>query len=401
MISLFLERTLRVVLFRCWRLPSKTKRLQVRSICFARGLLFDTHSWLFLRAGVWRRLGTSHREALLVSILGRLLILHRERGDGFLLRWFGFELQTFRRFLLRLGDQGRKSSRTRTRLKYLLLSRRGSRLLLLALRRTYKTEGVWYPRNQLFLFLALRFKLGLRPFHSWNLRILTNTSYRTAGFLATVRKFARFDRLVAFQFSREIQFFVIGRSLFIGSVGAVGERFLPRLFAYSGLRHGRMILLSPTPQARRCYRLVYILTSSLAWAFLKHYPYTGKIVYLNAIQRKTRITLVIFSLAGVPPFIGFWRKAYVFQHLVSRVDGSLSVTSWILRGIVRRANGVRMVYSLTIRRSLWFEERRYQVSPLSSMEAASQVIRPLSSNPQDRRMSICFRASGPFVFALW
>ena len=120
-------------------------------------------------------------------------------------------------------------------------------------------------------------------------------------------------------------------SMFVGSIAAIGQRDIKRLMAYSSITHmgfALMGLASGTAegvQAMLVYMAIYVTMSVGAFAFILSMSKDGvpvtDIESLNMYSKKEplralALLVLMFSLAGVPPMVGFFGKFYVLKAAV-------------------------------------------------------------------------------------
>lgn len=180
----------------------------------------------------------------------------------------------------------------------------------------------------LFLITSLLFKLGAAPFHFWLADIYEGAPANVGFFLAIVPKLSIFLLLVKFFsiFGMDYNYLVliIYFSLLLGSFLALSQRKTKRFIAYSSVSHMGFALLPVVAGVDNfvnytlIYFIHYTLISFLIWLFI--------LVFFNAQKKQVRnlielsslfflrpilafcFAFVILSLAGIPPFLGFWAK---------------------------------------------------------------------------------------------
>lgn len=190
---------------------------------------------------------------------------------------------------------------------------------------------------------ALLFKLGAAPYHMWVVDVYEGAPTLISLIFAAVPKFAIFivlSRLSLvsswslFPILWENLFCICGLlSLLIGCLGGLGEIKVKRMLAYSGIGHVGFICLALSCgslegiQSVFFYLFIYTLTSIYMWVYVLHLAPLKKnwlsltesvgLVQSNPLLGLTTC-LMFFSLAGIPPFAGFFAKLFVF---ISLIDG--------------------------------------------------------------------------------
>lgn len=217
---------------------------------------------------------------------------------------------------------------------------------------------------------ALFFKLGLAPFHQWVPDIYEGSKTNVTVLFSVVPKLAVF--VVLFRLisvfgdpTQLIYLKIVGLlSLYLGSFGAYGQHRSKRLLAYSGIAHTGYALIALSCgtysgiNSAIFYTCIYMLTSLFLWggllAFLKNQERT---IYITDLVSWFNLHfglailsfLVLFSLAGIPPFAGFWSKLSVFICLAS-------IKSYVLVVLAGLVAGLGFIYYLALILVLFEEE---------------------------------------------
>ena len=196
---------------------------------------------------------------------------------------------------------------------------------------------------------ALLFKLGAAPYHMWVVDVYEGSPTLVSLIFAAVPKFAIFIILSRLAFVSswslfplvwENLFCICGTlSLLIGCFGGLGEIKIKRMLAYSGIGHVGFICLALSCgsmegiQSVFIYLFIYTLTSIYMWVYVLHLAPLKKnwlslTESVGLVQSNPLLGLItclmFFSLAGIPPFAGFFAKLFVF---VSLIDGYFYVVS--------------------------------------------------------------------------
>ena len=212
--------------------------------------------------------------------------------------------------------------------------------------------------------VSLFIKLSIFPFHFWSLDVYEGSPNSTTFFFAVVPKIGLFVLLVRlcyvsfyqiFITDFQIYFFIVaGLSILVGSLGGIEQRKVKTLLAYSSISHTGYLLLSFSTgnfegiQMMFYYLSVYMISGLTIWAvylFLtnKNYIYfnknnkeLGDLVLLKQSNPMLAfiLTIALFSLAGIPPLVGFLIKLGVFStvvkssaYLISLISIGLTVIS--------------------------------------------------------------------------
>ena len=187
-----------------------------------------------------------------------------------------------------------------------------------------------------FFFTGLAFKLSLVPFHLWTADTYQGAPTSVTAYLSVVSKgaaaFAAMVILVkvfgpmAEAWSRMLGLLIVV-TITVGNLFAIRQQQLKRFMAFSSISQAGYILLAVlagTPQGMASlvyYMAVYIVANLAVFgvmASVEHHT-RGKLErtdYNGLYQSNPKLTLVmtlaLFSLAGIPPFAGFFSKFFVF-----------------------------------------------------------------------------------------
>ncbi len=190
-----------------------------------------------------------------------------------------------------------------------------------------------------FIVVAVAFKLGAVPFHMWLPDVYEGAPTSVTLFIGTVPKIAYFAltlRLLAHglagtapEWTRMLAALAV-LTLVVGNVVALVQTNLKRMLAYSTISNVGFIVLGFVAgtasgyTAALYYTLVYVLVALGSFGVIllasrKGFEADRLDHYRGLHQRDPLLALammmLMFSTAGVPPFVGFWAKLRVFQAL--------------------------------------------------------------------------------------
>jgi len=186
-----------------------------------------------------------------------------------------------------------------------------------------------------FIIVGIAFKFGAVPFHMWvpdvyhgaptPVTLFIGSAPKIASFVLAIRVLAEgLDAMVASWQDMLIALSVL--SLLIGNVVAIAQSNLKRMLAYSTISHVGFILLGILAGTNEGYRAAMFYTFSYVIMAVGSF---GMILLLSrsgfeadrledfkGLNRRSPwfaaiMMMLMFSTAGVPPFIGFWAKLAV------------------------------------------------------------------------------------------
>jgi NADH-quinone oxidoreductase subunit N len=332
---------------------------------------------------------------ILLSTVGMMLMISANNMIGI---YLGLELQNLGLYVLASFHRDNLRS-TESGLKYFVLSSLSSGLLLYGITLVYGYTGsvgfheiaaalVAGPRSIgllfgiVFVLAGLIFKISAVPFHMWTPDVYEGAPTPVTTFLASAPKMAAMAFLVrttvdAFQPAaadwQQVIVFVSIASMALGSFAAIGQRNFKRLMAYSSIGHMGFALVglsANTPAGVRgvvIYMLIYLAMTLGTFAFILSMRLKGEqvesiddmagLAATNPVMA-TIMTILLFSLAGIPPLAGFWAKWYVFLAAINAHLYALAVIG-VLTSVVAA------FYYLRIIKIMWFDEAGEGFSPMA------------------------------------
>ncbi|GAB6039568.1 NADH-quinone oxidoreductase subunit NuoN [Endothiovibrio diazotrophicus] len=192
-----------------------------------------------------------------------------------------------------------------------------------------------------FVVVGLAFKLGAVPFHMWLPDVYHGAPTSVTLFIGTAPKLAAFAmvmRVLADGLGglvadwQQMLIILAVLSLAIGNVVAIAQTNLKRMFAYSTISHVGFLMLgilAGTPEgysAAMFYTITYALTALGGFGMILLLSRKGfeaeNLEDFKGLNRKSpwfafMMLLIIFSMAGVPPTVGFYAKLAVLQSVIA------------------------------------------------------------------------------------
>lgn len=308
---------------------------------------------VFLMSSEWlKRKDTSIRrgefyELVLSTLLGMYFMIS---AGHFLMFFIGLEMASLPMAALAAFDKYRYES-AEAGAKYILTALFSSALLLFGISLIYGSTGTLYfnvlPKvlsggnlmeimGLVFFFTGMGFKISLVPFHLWTADVYEGAPTPVTGYLSVVSKgsaaFVLMTILVKV-FSpmltdwHNILFWIIILTITLANIFAVRQKNLKRLMAFSSISQAGYIMLgviagnSAGLTSLTFYVLVYTVANLAIFSIITVIEQRSNKVTLGdyAGLYKTNpklsfiMTLALFSLAGIPPFAGFFSKFFIFM----------------------------------------------------------------------------------------
>ena len=345
-------------------------------------VLLSAAAILLMSEGYMQRRGLLRFEyPLLIALAAVGMMMMVSAGDLIAL-YMGLELQSLALYVVASLRRDSVKS-TEAGLKYFVLGALSSGLLLYGASLTYGFAGTTLfsgiieaaegdlPLGLLFglafISAGLAFKVSAAPFHMWTPDVYEGAPTPITAFFATAPKMAAmglFARVVHDAFGgivgdwQQILAFLSVASMYLGAIAAIGQSNIKRLMAYSSIAHmgfALMGLASGTAfgvQAMLVYMAIYITMNIGTFAFIMSMEKDGTpVVTISSLSQYSRrdplkalaMLVLLFSLAGVPPLVGFFGKYYVLLAAVDAGLGWLAVAG-VIASVIGAFYYLRIVY---------------------------------------------------------
>lgn len=289
---------------------------------------------------------------LALAVVGMMMMV--SAGDLMAL-YLGLELQSLALYVVAAVRRDSVKS-TEAGLKYFVLGALSSGILLYGASLTYGYAGTTLfsgilstleqdpPLGLLFglvfMLAGLAFKVSAAPFHMWTPDVYEGSPTPVTAFFATAPKVAAMALLARLSWDAfgvipgdwtQVLAALAVISMFLGAVAAIGQRDIKRLMAYSSIAHMGYALVGLAAgtaagvQAMLIYMAIYVTMNVGTFAFILSMEKDGRPVTsidsLNMFAKKEPLKalamlVLMFSLAGVPPMVGFFGKFYVLKAAV-------------------------------------------------------------------------------------
>jgi NADH-quinone oxidoreductase subunit N len=331
---------------------------------------------------------------VMLSTLGMMVMIS---ANSLLALYLGFELQSLALYVV--AAINRESARSsEAGLKYFVLGALGTGMMLYGISLTYgytgsidfaKVAAAVTGERQLgalfgliFILAGLTFKISAVPFHMWTPDVYEGAPTPITAFFAVSPKVATMALILrvtmeafapaASEWQQVIVFISIA-SMALGSFAAIGQRNFKRLMAYSSIGHMGFALVGLAANSQAgvrgvvIYMLIYVAMTLGTFAFIismrRKEGQVERIDDLSGLSSTnpwmaTILTILLFSLAGIPPLAGFWAKWYVFLAAINAGLYALAVIG-VLTSVVAA------FYYLRIIKIMWFDENAGGFLPMA------------------------------------
>ena len=324
---------------------------------------------------------------MLLAAVGMMLMVS---ATSLMTLYLGLELMSLSIYVLAAFARDERRS-AEAGLKYFVLGALASGLLLYGVSLVYgfsgsmsfaeigramadpKTASPGLTVGIVFIVAGLAFKVSAVPFHMWTPDVYEGAPTPVTAFMGTAPKVAAIVllvRLLSDPFGallgqwQQLIVLVSIASMALGSLAAIGQRNIKRLMAYSSIGHMGYALIGLAAGTGAGVRgvLIYMLT----YVFMN----AGTFACIIAMRRQGRnvegvsdlsglgrtdpamalaIAIFMFSMAGIPPFSGFWGKYFIFTAAVQQ-------GMWLLAVIGVLTSVIGAFYYIRIIKVMYFDE---------------------------------------------
>lgn len=323
---------------------------------------------------------------ILLATLGMMLMIS---ANDMLALYMGLELQSLALYVVAAINRDNVRS-TEAGLKYFVLGALSSGMLLYGISLVYGYTGntsfeaiaaaLSGTERQLglvfglvFVMAGLAFKISAVPFHMWTPDVYEGAPTPVTAFFAAAPKLAAMALTVrvtvgAFQPVaadwQQIVVFISIASMALGAFAAIGQKNIKRLMAYSSIAHMGFALVGLAANSLEgvrgvvIYMAIYMVMTLGTFAFiLAMRRKEGNVEQIDDLAglsstnpvMATVLTILMFSLAGIPPLAGFWAKWYVFMAAIESGLYALAII-----GVLTSVVGA--YYYLRIIKLMWFDQ---------------------------------------------
>ncbi len=337
-------------------------------------------------------------ELLLATLFGMYLMISARH---FLLFVIGLESASLPLAAMVAFDKNRYESHEAA-IKYMLTAVFSSAIFMMGLSYVYGLAGSLYFQDialQLgssvnttlvvalaFVIAGVGFKLSLVPFHLWTADVYQGAPTSVTSYLSVISKgAAAFAFLIILvqcfgQFYSNVWewmlYALIIATITIGNLFAIRQKNMKRFLAFSSISQAGYIMLGVIGcneaglTAMMYYILVYIFSNLAAFGVIGAIEnQTGKVEMTdyNGLSRTNpwlafSMMLAMFSLAGIPPFAGFFSKFFIFTSAISQ--GSIAIYVLVLIALINTI--VSLYYYLLVVKAMYISPEEPMIARFRS-----------------------------------
>jgi NADH-quinone oxidoreductase subunit N len=331
----------------------------------------------------------------LFSLLGQMVMIS---GNNFLSIYLGLELMSLSLYAL-VALRRNSSVSTEAAMKYFVLGALASGFLLYGVSMLYGATGSLDLQEVakmtasgtvnktvlvfgvVFVVAGLAFKLGAAPFHMWvpdvyhgaptSVTLLLGAAPKLATFAICIRLLVEGLLPLAFDWQQMLTILAV-LSIAVGNITAIAQTNLKRMLAYStiaqmgfmllgllaGVVNGNVFSAANAYSSAMFYAIVYVLTTLATFGLIMLLARAGfeaeNLDDFRGLNQRSPwfafvMLILMFSLTGIPPTVGFYAKVAVLQAVLGTGQVWLAVVSVLL-------SLIGAFYYLRVVKVMYFEE---------------------------------------------
>lgn len=353
-------------------------------------VLIGSISALLLSQAYATREGMARFEFPILIVFATLGMLMMASADDLISLYIGLELQSLSLYVIASFQRDSLRS-TESGLKYFVLGALSSCLFLYGASLVYGFSGatqfnaiasvataegeasLGLITGVVFVIAALAFKVSAAPFHMWTPDVYEGAPTPVTAFFSVAPKVAAMALLLRTMMDpfgalvedwRQVIILVSILSMLLGAFAAIAQTNIKRLMAYSSIGHigyALMGLAAGGPDGLKgvlVYLAIYVIMNVGVFACILSMKVNDKMVEgiddLKGLNRHNPgmalvLLILMFSMAGVPPMIGFFGKYYVFA-------AALGAELYTLAIIGAVTSVVSAYYYLRIIKLMYFDD---------------------------------------------
>ncbi len=353
-------------------------------------ILLQARNWVNSESVIIRR--GEFYTILLCTLLGMYFMIS---ANNFLLFFIGLEATSIPMAILSAYDKYKHQS-AEAGAKFILSATFASGLSLYGISLIYGTVGTLYfadipagidgsPLQIMafgFFVVGLFFKISLVPFHQWTADVYEGAPTTATSYFSVISKGAAAFVLMSLLFKvfgnliiewQAIFYAVIIATITLANLSAIRQQNLKRFLAYSSISQAGYIMLGVISGSAAgmtslvYYILVYMVSNLAAFGVIAIIEYrTGKIdirdyngLYTTNPRLSVVMMLALFSLAGIPPFAGFFSKFFIFAAAAQQ-------GFYVLVFIALLNTIISLYYYLLVVKAMFIEKSETPVAPIRS-----------------------------------
>jgi len=303
---------------------------------------------VFMQSYKWLRGSFKQGEFYVITLATLLGMYLMVSAGNFMMLYIGIETASLPLACLVAFEKYREKS-AEAGAKFILMTALSSGIMMFGLSYLYGATGTMYFEDMqalidhnplvilgfVFFFAGLAFKISIVPFHLWTADVYEGAPTPVTAYLSVVSKGAAVFALLFSLWQvfgniavvwHHILWILSALTIIVGNLFAIRQKDIKRFFAFSSISQAGFILLgmmggtAEGMTATVYFVLVYLFSNLAAFGVItavdEASEHTDISAYKGLYRTNPKLALVmmlaVFSLAGIPPFAGFFSKFFIF-----------------------------------------------------------------------------------------
>nr|YP_010727947.1 NADH dehydrogenase subunit 2 [Bothrogonia tortilla]WDZ68128.1 NADH dehydrogenase subunit 2 [Bothrogonia tortilla] len=241
-------------------------------------------------------------------VLGMLVSIST---NNFIMLWSGLELSLMS-FIPMMSSKNLLSSESM--MKYFIVQSMSSSIMISGL----VLMGINTMQSEYLIVTSILMKIGMAPFHNWMLTVIEGMSYQMILIMLTMMKV---PPLMVMSYMNVTLNLPIIISLIVGAIWGINQNSVRKMLGYSSIYNMAYMcscikMISIWSMFMINYSIVII---SILLMFMKLNIYYFNQIMINSFNKSMNISIwmLMLSLGGIPPMMGFLGKLMVLEYLIS------------------------------------------------------------------------------------
>nr|AIQ81012.1 NADH dehydrogenase subunit 2 [Scirtothrips dorsalis] len=281
-------------------------------------------------------------------------------SNSFLILWMAMEINLFSFIPLMSVDLENNSEKSMV--LYFLIQSVSSMIIFSSM--IWLTLSKINMINQLVIstiFLGIFMKMGVFPFQFWVISLIESISWMNCFILLTIQKIIPITMMFC-MLQKKIILIICFFNSMVASISGLTIFSLRKIFSFSSMNHLTLMILCMTFSKKifKMYFIIYSFMNAMGMKIMN----LNKMLFLQEMMMMTKknsldfisIIVVFFSMAGIPPFLGFLPKAMILMKMVENSLLFLSLSILILNTITSffylRLSYMSLILSLNMKKEV-------------------------------------------------
>nr|YP_011010160.1 NADH dehydrogenase subunit 2 [Hermatobates djiboutensis]WPW46684.1 NADH dehydrogenase subunit 2 [Hermatobates djiboutensis] len=265
------------------------------------------------------KMNSSKKMFFTMMIMSTMMVMSSE---NWISMWMGLEINMMMFIPLMMKSKNKKSPESK--MMYFLIQSMSSMVFLMTIiaNPMMMYSEMTSEMMKMIMVASIAMKMGAAPFHMWFTEIITKMSWNNSMILMTWQKIAPMSIMTMIYQEKMITMIAI-ISTMIGAIGGINQTSIQKIMAFSSINHMGWMLIILNSESE--IWLKYLMLYSIMVIMIMKSMEKKSIQFMNQIQsicknkmEKMNIMIMMMSLGGMPPMMGFLPKWMAIQSMMNK-----------------------------------------------------------------------------------